>query len=391
MPGGLSAWAARIYGVLPEGAVSRLLPRSLRYEPAAVPVAHAEGTAPVRLLVAPVNFAGQGEAWARAVERASPDVTAVSMAYHQPGAGFGFPVGVEVPASAYTLSRAWHRRQQAAIESDFTHVLVETGRPPAGAPYRESVARQLTALRRAGVALGYLAHGTDVRVPSIHAADNPDSPFRTGDHSALEHQARSNLDLIARLGLPSFVSTPDLLDFLPDATWLPVVVTPSSWATNAPVLMRDRPVVVHAPSSGPMKGSDVVDPVMTTLHERGIIEYRRLTGIPARQMPEVYRHADIVLEQFRIGGYGVAACEAMAAGRIVVGHVTPRVRDHVAAAAGMPLPIVQSSASELREVVLRILAERERFAEAATDGPAFVERLHDGAASAEALRRFLGA
>jgi len=311
------------------------------------------------------------------------------MAYRFPDLGFGFPVDVGIPPSAYALSKSWHRRQMAAIEAGFSHVLVEAGRAPAGAPYRQSLAGQLTTLREAGVRTAYLAHGTDVRVPSLHAVTHPDSPFRSGDHSALERQARSNIAIIQELGMPAFISTPDLLEFLPDAVWLPVVVDPNRWATDRPVLARRRPIVVHAPSSGPMKGSDAIDPVMVALDREGLIEYRRVRGVTSADMPDLYRGADIVLEQFRIGGYGVAACEAMAAGRVVIGHVAPEVRELASEAARMAVPIVESTAASLERVVRRVVRERDQFAALAATGPSFVRALHDGAASADALRAFL--
>lgn len=389
MPGGLFALGARAYGLLPEALSSRVLPPRLRYDPSALPVAENDRRERDGLLIAPTNFAGQGDAWARAVERARPSTRAVSLAFRAPGTGFGFPVDVEVPASAYVLSRSWHDRQTRAIAAGFSHVLVEAGRPPAGGPYRAPLARQLRDLIASGVRVAYLAHGTDVRVPSVHAAAHPDSPFRSGDHEPLEMQARANIALIEDLGIDAFVSTPDLFEFLPGATWLPVVVDPAAWRATSPVLQRARPIVVHAPSSGPMKGSDAVDPAMAALHDAGTIEYRRIRGVPAAQMPEIYREADIVLEQFRIGGYGVAACEAMAAGRVVVGHVAPDVRRRVSDAAGLDLPIVESAAADIGRVVADIVERPAGFAARAAEGPAFVDALHDGTASARAMSGFL--
>jgi glycosyltransferase involved in cell wall biosynthesis len=170
---------------------------------------------------------------------------------------------------------------------------------------------------------------------------------------------------------------------------MPVVVDPDRWATDRPVLARPRPVVVHAPSSGPMKGSDAIDPVMVALHDEGLIEYRRVHGVASADMPELYRDADIVLEQFRIGGYGVAACEAMAAGRVVIGHVAPPAREVASEAAGIALPIVESTAGELERVVRDVVRDPDPFVALAATGPRFVRTLHDGAASADALTGFL--
>src|SRR5690606_40172359 len=111
------------------------------------------------------------------------------------------------------------------------------------------------------------------------------------------------------------VSTPDLLLDAPRAVWLPVVVDPQRWRSENPVLTRARPVVVHVPSNPWLKGSDVVDAELTRLAERGVVDYRRVSGIASAEMPAVLAEADIVVDQLRMGLYGVAACEAMAGGR----------------------------------------------------------------------------
>ena len=140
---------------------------------------------------------------------------------------------------------------------------------------------------------------------------------------------------------------------------------------------------------GAIKGSDLVDPVAQALHDEGLIEYRRIEGVPHDQMREVYRSADIVLEQFRIGDYGVAACEAMAAGRVVISHVNDGVRRAAREAAGYELPLIEATGSSLEAVLRGIVADPTTALAAAQAGPHFVRSLHDGRRSAEVLRPFL--
>ncbi|MGO2739557.1 MAG: glycosyltransferase family 4 protein, partial [Cellulosimicrobium funkei] len=102
------------------------------------------------------------------------------------------------------------------------------------------------------------------------------------------------------------------------------------------------------------------------------------------------RRADVVLDQFALGSYGVAACEAMAAGRVVVSHVSDQVRDEVRRSTGTDLPVVQAEAGSLRAVLLRLLDDRDAARDAASRGPELVRRLHDGRAAAAALAPFLG-
>jgi glycosyltransferase involved in cell wall biosynthesis len=140
-----------------------------------------------------------------------------------------------------------------------------------------------------------------------------------------------------------------------------------------------------------MKGSELIDPVMESLAERGLITYRRVEGVDPADMPQVYRDADIVVDQFRVGSYGVAACEAMAAGRVVVGHIAQSVRDRVVADTGLELPIIEATPDTIEQVVLDLISHPERGREVAARGPAFVEQVHDGRRSAEALAPFVEA
>jgi hypothetical protein len=283
--------------------------------------------------------------------------------------------------------------QRANIERRFTHVLVESGRHILGT--EGSVQDQLDRLRAHGLEVALVWHGSDIRVPSEHARREPDSPFHLGDYPGqqiLERIALDNRRLASESGFPSFVSTPDLLTFVPRATWLPVVVDIERWdvATNPPVLERQRPVVVHAPSRSALKGSRQIGDAMRTLHDEGIIDYREISGISADQMLDVYGDADVVLDQFMAGAYGVAACEGMAAGRLVVSHVDEDTRREVLKQTGLHLPIVQSRAADLAEILRRITRDRAHYQAVAQEGRAFVRAVHSGVLSAQRLSGFLG-
>ncbi|MBZ2196449.1 glycosyltransferase [Occultella gossypii] len=346
---------------------------------------------PVRLFVGPANFAGQGYLWARAVERCVPGVSAVSFAPHVPGA-FDFPVDYRVPQATYLDDFEFHERHLAYVRGEFTHVLFEAARPLFGRSYGLNFLNESKLLTKAGLAVAVIAHGTDVRLPSRHAATYAHSPFRgdlVPETPLLEDRAVRNLARIAAFTGPAFVSTPDLLLDLPSATWCPVVVDVDRWHTALPPMERRIPLVVHAPSKSHVKGTDLVETALEGLVARGLIDYRRIEGVPAAEMTRVYTEADIVLDQFRLGSYGVAACEAMAAGRVVIGNVSEFVRDHAADACGTELPIIQADGTDLARVVESILDDPSAARERAAAGIRFVRAVHDGAASAGILQDFL--
>ena len=390
----LSTVSKRIVGgalsQLPDSVTGRLLPGHYRFRVNDIPPAPVFASTSPSLLIAPTNFAGQGFQWAAAV-RDRGAAQALSLAVAKPG-DYAHAVDVRVPVGVYAASTSWSRDLRRAVANEVSHVLVEAGRRPLGSVLTESLDDQVRWMLDRGIVVGYLAHGSDLRLPSRHVEREPDSPFRHGlarEFSRWEWLVRDNLALIARHGLPTLVSTPDLLLDIPSAHWLPVVIDPQAWRSDSPVLERPVPRVVHAPSRGVVKGSELVDAAMAPLVEEGLIEYQRVAGVPHREMPEVYRDADVVLDQFRIGDYGVAACEAMAAGRLVISRVSANARDAVAAQVPGGLPVVEASARDLESTMRAVLDDRDSYRLMAARGPDFVSALHDGVRSATVIERFL--
>ena len=376
--------AGKVLRVIPEPLLGRLLPGEFRFDPRDPPELPEPPIGAIRVYIAPANYAGQGWEWARAIDRYFDGAQASNMVY-QRKADFRYQADGAVPLGFYAASRRWQRRQFDWVVKNFTHVIIEAEQQPFGAVLDESVTSQVRRLQTRGLTVTMLCHGTDIRLPSRHRELVPNSPFADSLASVapkLEELARTNRQILDSLALPVLVSTPDLLADVPVARWLPVVVDAARWSVTSEPLDRAVPVVAHAPSKGAVKGSELIDPILQRMHERGIIEYRRVNGVPSAQMPDVYRSADIVLDQFRLGSYGVAACEAMAAGRVVVGHITDDNRARVRESTGESLPIVESTVEDLEEVLLGVILNREGSREIARAGAAFVAKVHDGRFSA---------
>ncbi|MCR2765129.1 hypothetical protein NQ152_16615 [Microbacterium sp. zg.B48] len=340
--------------------------------------------AALRVYIAPTNYSGQGYQWARALERADHRIGARNMAVALPG-GFSFAADTSVPVAVVNSSDRWQEEEWQAARR-FTHVLFEAERSIFGRRFDRDPAREIAALEAEGVSVAYLCHGTDIRDPDKHATLTPWSLYPEDPRTdVLREDARANLRLLSTLRRPTFVSTPDLLLDVPWASWCPVVVDPGRWSTDSAPFRGEQVRIVHAASAPLQKGSHYIEPALDDLVRSGAVEFRFITGTPAAEMDAVFAGADIVIDQFRVGSYGVAACEAMAAGRVVVGHVVPFVREHVEAEYGMPLPIVEATPDTLRETIARLAEDRTAARAIAASGPAYVEKVHSGAASARVL------
>jgi hypothetical protein len=235
-----------------------------------------------------------------------------------------------------------------------------------------------------------LLHGSETRRPAPHAERYAWSPFGRSENATQTSRLVKATDtvhaLLERWDGPVFVSTLDLLDDVPGATWLPVVVGPDLFRPAPPPLQRERPVVVHAPSSPLLKGTGFVEPVLRRLDAEGVIDYRPLAVVPAAFVGDLLRDADVVVDQVVLGNPGVLAAQAMAAGRVVVAHLAEPVRERFP----LPVPVAEATPADLEDVLRAVCADRERYAAQAATGVAFARELHDGRRSAAVLAGLVG-
>lgn len=339
------------------------------------------------------NSAGQGWAWARALERVRPDLQVVSARFNtgQETSSFRFPVDQPILSRYAAHSDTWQRRQLAALR-EYRAIVIESGDPILARAFGGDTAAQAAALAHNGVRIALLFHGSDIRDPDAHLIREPHSHFAADPALADELRVVTarNRALADELATPVFVSTPDLLSEREDAIWLPVVVEPGRWQTVETPVVAGRPIrVAHVPSNSVVKGTDLILATLRELSAEGVIEYLPIEGRPHAEMPDAYRSVDIVLDQFRAGIYGVATCEALAAGRIVVSHVSDDVRARTRSLTGEDLPVVEASADTLSSVLRDIALNPDGYREVAGRGPGFVRRHHDGARSGEVLARWL--
>jgi glycosyltransferase involved in cell wall biosynthesis len=338
--------------------------------------------------IGPANMAGQAWAWAKALERHLPGVSTEVIVVDR-GSVLVFEADEIVPATTYSRDARWAQALEARALDTWTHALLEAGRPIFGLRHGRDFSGDVPVLRAVGVEVALLLHGSEVRNPSRHAQTTPWSPFRDPDE---ELTARLQLGwnqlfpLIDEFDGPKLVSTPDLLADVPGAIWLPVVVDLDVWGTDQPVMQREVPIVLHAPSRASIKGTAYVEDAMRVLSAEGLVDYRRIEGLVPADMPSRLAQADIVLDQFSLGSYGVLAAQAMAAGRVVVGHVTQEVRSLCPG----DLPIVEATPDQLVEVVRGLLMDRDGAVASAQAARRYVADVHSGERSAQVLTAALG-
>lgn len=351
------------------------------------------GEGEVKLLIAPANSASQGYYWARAAETL-PGVSARNLAFGYRPVGASIAPDFAVAGTVGRYSRAWAMRQRQVILDQFTHVIYEAERPILGSLYGEDVLAEVQDLQSHGIKVAMLSHGSDIRTPSEHVAIEPYSPFREpldGLTEALEKGTARRRSLLAALDVPKFVSTPDLLRYLPEASWLPTLTDPARWTAVPPSrLGEDKLRVLHIPSSSALKGTVHIQSAMRELEREGLIQYTELQGIPYLEMPGKIAHADVVIDQVSMGLYGIASVEAMFAGRLVVAQVGDFIREEIKDRTGWDVPILEANPDTIKRVVADVAADPGAYADQITQGRQYALDVHSQARVANTLRPFLG-
>lgn len=85
---------------------------------------------------------------------------------------------------------------------------------------------------------------------------------------------------------------------------------------NAGVSDREVPLVVHAPSARPIKGTAELLAALDSLRAKGIaFELKLVEKTPRPEALRIYQEADVIVDQLCIGAYGTFSVEAMALGK----------------------------------------------------------------------------
>lgn len=389
---------------------------------------------PSFVAIGPRNLHDQGVEWGRAIEH---DLSGSTAKVIVAGAGSipGRAADVTIARSDYVRNDSWAQPLVRESASCWTHVLLESGRSLFGGGNHWAVtdAVRLLAL---GVRVGLIVHGQEggdrlrpsaLAVPPVSSAmaarivtdvlkchgrvvdgdavdgdavrgddDNEpgadpqaqEAPGSPGPGGAARGAAAAAADFLCRGLGPVFVTTPDLAHRLPGSTWLPLIVDDRHWAPGAPVLSGDRPVVLYVWRRGALTRNRRMHDALRRLDRQGVVRYVQWQPTASGHRAQ-FACADIVIDGFATGGYGLSAVEAMATERIVIGNVADSVRAWVEKRVGLPLPIAQATPDTLQDALTALLADPAGSRERARTGRDFVRAAHDGRYCARVLREHL--
>lgn len=340
------------------------------------------------LLVGPVNI----NAWemARVLQRelANIDITVQTIA--RTGERLDFPADIRVDKEAWRSTDWQLSHLRGVLTGTYTHVLHEGGMSLFGALSGGTFEGDLILLRQHGIRSALWFHGSDIRDPRRHRALEEFSPFSVSSHE-LTHRLQRKVDALRPVverhpEIPAFVTTMDLLDYVPNGVWTPVAVDLHRWRPITGLWQGNKPVVGHVSTSTFMKGGSWASQVCERLADEGLIEYRAPQRVAPGDMPAWMASIDVFIDGLLLGDYGAAAAQAMATERIVVGNIAERVRQRLPA----EVPIVSATPRTLEEQLRQICRDRDAHAWRGAAGRDYTRTYHSGSYAAAQLAPFLG-
>ena len=227
--------------------------------------------------------------------------------------------------------------------------------------------------------------GTEIRMESVfrrhcryhYVDEDPDDVFIRNK----EKTQRAFRDFVSGTCHGVFVTDPELLTYVPEAIMVPRALDLEAWP-DVGIKSGRRPKIVHAPSRRSFKGTGSVLAAIERLKDDGFtFDFQLVEGLSHDEAKMVYRDADIVVDQLRIGWYGLLAVEAMALGKAVIAYIRDDLRHYLPS----PPPLKIANPDNLYHVLRGLLEDPDGMARLGRRGRSYVEDVHD----ARKIARFL--
>lgn len=168
----------------------------------------------------------------------------------------------------------------------------------------------------------------------------------------------------------------ELKRHLPKDIGLPIYIVPlridiCKFEPMYPDIQPHKPIIVHAPSNRKIKGTDRILEELEKV--RGDFELILVEGKTQQEAFEIYKEADIIIDQISGGTYGVFAIEGMALGKPVITYIDQEMMQSFPET----MPIVSCKFDDFRETIENLISNPQKRHDLGVAGRKYAERYHD--------------
>ena len=176
-----------------------------------------------------------------------------------------------------------------------------------------------------------------------------------------------------------YVSTPDLLEFVPDAEWLPNPVD----LTNLKYSESDNlgPLkILHAPTSRVVKNTGAVEEAISQVKKEGLdIKFTLIEDTQHSELIEQISKHDLIIDWVNpdYGIYGVFTIESMALGKPVICSLTDSLYSDY------EVPVISINPLDLAKKITELYNNRDSLIDIGKTSHDFVQNYHNPLESAK--------
>jgi glycosyltransferase involved in cell wall biosynthesis len=216
--------------------------------------------------------------------------------------------------------------------------------------------------------------GSDIRLHDVEMRRN--RFYTLGDKSS--HKQLRRLQFWSKFTDEVIVSDTSMNVFLePYFKKIHIVrqrIDTTKYQPSYPLIDEKKPKIVHAPSNMGIKGTEYIERAVENLRSKKLdFEYIRVTNLSNQEAMQIYKDADIIIDQLILGSHGIFACEAMALGKPVICYIQDSLIDTYPSG----FPIINANPENIQSVLESLIADPKMRHDTGAKSREYVEKEHD--------------
>lgn len=287
---------------------------------------------------------------------------------------FGYEADREISFTPHTRSEVLMDTLKQLLEEDYDiyHLwwrpLIFTG------PYTDYQGLDIPLIKSRGKKIIYRFTGNDLRYKSTHKKVDPYSYFKYDyDVPWDEKLQRKHNDFLTEYVDEFVVQDPEMHSYLSKAKIIPRGIDLSKYDHVGINENNIRPLVVHIPSIPEIKGTKIINEAVRQLKNEGLLfDYVSKSRISHEETMELYKKADILVDEIHKGWYGIAALECMSMGKPVMTYI----RKDLVNSLGEPIPVENINPDNVKQKLRQLILDKEMRMNLSQRGRPFVEKHH---------------
>ncbi|KYC87142.1 transferase [Heyndrickxia sporothermodurans] len=162
-------------------------------------------------------------------------------------------------------------------------------------------------------------------------------------------------------------------DYYENVSVIPAMVDMDQYQPSVNEKKKNKLLIAHAPTSPYIKGTQYILKAIESLKDQYNFDFITVQGKSHEEAIQIYREADLIIDQLHIGSYGLFAIETMAMSKPVICWISDYMKENYP----KDLPIIIANPDTIKDCIENALKNLDMLPEIGKRGRAYVEKNHD--------------